>query len=263
MQYNLNAFAFNIRIFMEKLVFRHIIRLLTSVGNLANSIYLRIFRPSMNGGEISIDPTSRPIPPSDSWPNVIDGAVGDALPPTLNAIGGNTSDMSHPPLNVIDGSEGEVISASINIIDCIESEASPPLLNVIARGFLDNGRPDNLEAIAIPVEFLPIPQAKNGNVSGNAGGNGDAARNVTRNRTGTKSMVQLKASVLDELEHYLFYIKRMKKADPEAYGQYRRLGAFLCHPDMLLPTRELEPDFLRVRPESSCWIAELSQHQAD
>ena len=62
------------------------------------------------------------------------------------------------------------------------------------------------------------------------------------------SVFSLKRDVLDNLERYQMYIKRLKHADPKAYIQYRRLGAYIIPPDGEANLNRLEPGFLKAMP---------------
>lgn len=62
------------------------------------------------------------------------------------------------------------------------------------------------------------------------------------------SVSELKRDVLDNLKAYQIYINRLRKADPEAYGMYRRTGAFILPPDMTSNSVELEPGVLAKLP---------------
>ena len=61
-----------------------------------------------------------------------------------------------------------------------------------------------------------------------------------------RQTARLKKDVLDQLEAYQVYIKRLRRWHPEAYTIYRRLGAFLCHPDAMVAAMQLEPELIRT-----------------
>lgn len=43
----------------------------------------------------------------------------------------------------------------------------------------------------------------------------------------------LKTTILDQLEDYFYYLRRMKKGDPESYELYKRIGAHVVPPLIL------------------------------
>jgi hypothetical protein len=61
-------------------------------------------------------------------------------------------------------------------------------------------------------------------------------------------VAELKRDVLDQISAYQTYVKRLRKADPEAYAMYRRVGAFVLPPDMLSDTVYLEPGVVKRLP---------------
>jgi hypothetical protein len=69
-----------------------------------------------------------------------------------------------------------------------------------------------------------------------------------RGRTAQRDVGRLKADVLGKLAQYEVYAKRLKKADPSAYKQYRRLGAWIIPESMLSDATNLEPVFYNVMP---------------
>lgn len=75
-------------------------------------------------------------------------------------------------------------------------------------------------------------------------------------------------TVLDQLDRYFFYLKRMKRGDPDAYGFYRHVGATILpylatgafhrrrrddHPDRTLPIGPLPAWFNETRPAFGCY----------
>jgi hypothetical protein len=63
-----------------------------------------------------------------------------------------------------------------------------------------------------------------------------------------RKTARLKADVLDQLERYLVYIKRLRKWDPDGYATYRRLGAYLVDMDLQTQYARLEPAIVRSLP---------------
>jgi hypothetical protein len=64
----------------------------------------------------------------------------------------------------------------------------------------------------------------------------------------SKEIARLKSDVLEKLDKYLVYIKRLKRWDPDAYMLYRRVGAFICTADLLASPRVLEPALVQSLP---------------
>jgi hypothetical protein len=69
-----------------------------------------------------------------------------------------------------------------------------------------------------------------------------------RNARPTKEIARLKADVLDKLDMYLVYIKRLKRWDKDAYALYRRVGAFICTVGLQAAPRTLEPALVKTLP---------------
>ena len=63
-----------------------------------------------------------------------------------------------------------------------------------------------------------------------------------------KDIARLKTDVLDKLDLYLVYIKRLKKWDKEAYALYRRVGAFICQMNLEASSGTLEPSLVQSLP---------------
>lgn len=60
----------------------------------------------------------------------------------------------------------------------------------------------------------------------------DLSEPIKINRaTKTKAKAEFKRDILDSLDNYFVYIKRMKKRDPEAYALYKKVGAQLVIDD--------------------------------
>jgi hypothetical protein len=62
------------------------------------------------------------------------------------------------------------------------------------------------------------------------------------------NLTELKRDLLDGLADYLIYIKRLRKADPEAYRTYRRVGAFITRLDTQAHADRLEPGVVNRLP---------------
>jgi hypothetical protein len=70
-----------------------------------------------------------------------------------------------------------------------------------------------------------------------------ATRAARRPASGVPS---LRSVVLNDLDRYFHYIRRLRRADPEAYGAYAKLGASLCVAGGV--DDGLDPFFLRTLP---------------
>jgi len=66
-------------------------------------------------------------------------------------------------------------------------------------------------------------------------------------RAPRRHIAKLKADVLDRLDIYQTYIKRMRRWSPDHYALYRRLGAYIVR-GLKHDHRELEPEALRIMP---------------
>lgn len=58
----------------------------------------------------------------------------------------------------------------------------------------------------------------------------------------------LRVDLLDRLDDYFVYIKRLKLADAEGYALYSRIGAHIPSPDQRFSMVNIEPAFLRAMP---------------
>lgn len=78
-------------------------------------------------------------------------------------------------------------------------------------------------------------------------------------------------TILEQLERYFVYLKRMKKSDPDAYGLYKEIGAQIVpyvgsgsdyaarnkeklHTETFKPHIELPPFFNKHRPSFGCFV---------
>lgn len=68
------------------------------------------------------------------------------------------------------------------------------------------------------------------------------------------TQAEIKAGILDSLDEYLPYIKRLRKRDPDAYKTYRRIGAYILPPSILADRRGVEPA-IQARPPAFGAIA--------
>jgi hypothetical protein len=67
-------------------------------------------------------------------------------------------------------------------------------------------------------------------------------------RARNKGSLKFKVDVLDQLKHYMRYIKRMKSYDREAYGLYSQIGAQIVPCDQLADVAALDPWFRETLP---------------
>jgi hypothetical protein len=62
-----------------------------------------------------------------------------------------------------------------------------------------------------------------------------------------------KRGILDELDRYMGYLKRMRRADGEAYGLYSKIGGHMIPPETLVALGgRLSPWFLKTLPGFGC-----------
>jgi hypothetical protein len=60
--------------------------------------------------------------------------------------------------------------------------------------------------------------------------------------------VKLRQSILEKLDKYQVYIRRLKKYDPTSYRQYRRLGAYIISSDLEIADAKLNKAFMQLQP---------------
>lgn len=100
------------------------------------------------------------------------------------------------------------------------------------------GYPDPLPP-GNPAEVIPLPPAAR---------NRPRVSGPPRSQSRGSNATELRRNLLDEMSSYQVYIKRLKKADPEAYRTYRRVGAFMLPAGMLSNSVDLEPGVLSRLP---------------
>lgn len=74
---------------------------------------------------------------------------------------------------------------------------------------------------------------------------------------------EMKADLLDQLERYEHYIERLRVSDPNAYKQYRRVGAYCLPSGMSADAVDLEPGFLDAMPAFGAVAFLSKEHESE
>jgi hypothetical protein len=97
--------------------------------------------------------------------------------------------------------------------------------------------------VAIPPPFVPPPEPQPETAQANEPARGKRQRTKSAN-----GALKFKADVLDQLKHYMRYIKRMKSYDRPAYDLYSQIGAQIVPIDQLADVSALDPWFRQTLP---------------